>query len=164
MKRLSALAATLLIFACTDVPTQPGELPDLRVDQQAYIMDGLPGNQPIVWAGIDIPNSHCEAWYADPIPPNSAINSRFLPAEDIRVVKNRNKIKATCTFLDTSGAYEANAETGVIEDCTLVLEDGTVYEGGTGRITSAANIVDEVDGLPFGTGGNTTMQCTFSLK
>jgi hypothetical protein len=164
MRRFSAAAVALLVvFACTEGPTQPGELPDLRVEEQALIVGKLPGPQVMDFGLIRIPDSFCRATYEDVAqPPNSAISSRFLPA-DIRVVMNKNMIKATCTFLDTSGAYEGDAEIGVIENCRLVVDAETVYDGGTGRVTSAANIVDEVEGLPFGTGGNTTIQCTFDL-
>ena len=169
MKRLTATAAALfLIVACTDVPTQPvsTDMPDL---QTAYgtgvVVPGLSGQAPFSSAVIDVPNSFCRAEYAVVVDPqNSAVSSRFAPAEDIHVTQNKNMIKATCKFLDTSGAYEDNAEVGPVENCTLITEDGTVYEGGTGHLTSAENLELTVEDLYFGSGGNTTLKCTFDLK
>jgi hypothetical protein len=52
---------------------------------------------------------------------------------------NKNFVLATCQFLDTSGAYEMNAEVGYTDNCSITTEDGTTYGPGTGTATAAAN-------------------------
>lgn len=162
-KRVLSVAASLLILAaCSAEPTQP----DMRspvLAGAAFIEPGQAGQQLFNSAFIDALGEYCEASYETPNGSNSAVSSRFLPAGAIKVVMNKNQVKATCKFLDTSGSYDGNAETGPVENCTLQTADGDWYYGGTGHLTSANNVVDEVEGLPFGTGGQTTLQCTFDV-
>ncbi len=166
--RLSATAlSVLLLGACSAEPTQPefdGSRGTILAEAiPPIVVDGLPGQQPFATGFIDELGSRCQAAYANPTAGNAAVSNRFAPAERIHIVANKKRIKATCKFTDDSGVYEDNAETGKLASCDLRLADGRIYLGGTGHLTSAANIVNEVDGLPFGSGGNTTLHCTFEL-
>lgn len=157
--------ALLALAACSAEPTQPdldGDRAAIRADQ-AFLEPGLPGQQPFATATIDAVTGLCRADYVTPNGLNAAVANRFAPAHSIEVRANKNRLKVTCRFTDDSGAYEDNAETGPVASCAFQAEDGTVHTDGTGRLTSANNIVDEVEGFPFGTGGNTMLQCTFEM-
>ena len=97
----------------------------------------------------------------------NACSARYYGGEDIggefsteanfiKVVINKNQVKATCRFTDiSSDTYETNAEVGKILYCELITE-GCECWGGTGHVTVAANHGDNT-----GPGGSVTLKCTF---
>jgi hypothetical protein len=66
---------------------------------------------------------------------------------------NKNKVKATCKFIDTYQPFTDNAETAKIDICTITV-GGVIYVG-TGHVTvSSENATNESN-----LGGNVTIQC-----
>jgi hypothetical protein len=111
------------------------------------------------FAVINMYYGNCRAEYLDHNGQNSAINARNQ-GTDVHVTMNKKWVNATCKFQDLSGAYDSNAEVGDIQFCRFVTEDGTVYEGGTGTVTSARNFSeDAVEPYEWGSGGNTMIRC-----
>jgi len=162
LKRFTATAAAvLLIVACTDTSVQPTPADiDLNVSANtAVILDGTPGRYTVDFAIINMSNGWCRAEYLNHNGQNSTISNRGQGA-DVHVTMNKKWIHATCKFQDLSGAYDDNAEVGDIQFCRLRMEDGTVYNGGTGTVTSAMNFSEEaVDPHAWGSGGNTMIRC-----
>jgi hypothetical protein len=163
-KILATTAALILVFACTDVPTQPVE--DMDLMTSSAVIEGVyPGRYEIREAVINAsPDFYdfwnpglCAAWYAESHDWNSVI-SNFPDYEGtIKVTENKNFVIASCKFTDGSGAYEMNAEVGYTENCTIITEDGRSFGGGTGTVTAAANHEEEP-------GGNVTLQCKVALE
>jgi len=81
-----------------------------------------------------------------------------IQANLIKVVINKNQLKATCRFTDiSSDPYETDAEVGKILFCRLQLvAENCDCSGGTGQIIVAANHGDQP-----GPGGSVTLKCTF---
>jgi hypothetical protein len=169
LKKFALPALALVALAACDeeavAPTPAVEAPAMA------IVDGRPGRYAVELAVInasgavvnvpgwgDVVPGQCFTQYTDPVAGNTFISNTETT---IHVAENKNGANATCRFLDVSGVYEDNAETGDIERCFLATEDGTIYDEGTGSVTAAANnddTFDDGDGLD---GGNTTMRCQF---
>jgi hypothetical protein len=164
-RRIAAVgAALLLVLACTDVPTQPPEAVREVVppNEDAIILEGTPGRYVVDFAVMNMMTGLCRAEYEVGNGQNTAITNRGKEP-DFHVAMNKNWVNATCKFPDLSGAYDDNAEVGEIQFCRLILENGTVFNGGTGTVTSAANIEDEpYDPYSWGAGGNTMIRCKFA--
>lgn len=126
----------------------------------ATIADGRPGQYEMSAMYINgfltsRDDGECVGVYVDVVAGNSYISNPFGEPGTVHVVVNKQGASATCKFTDTSGVYEANAEVGWTESCTLWTDDG-IWSGGDGRITAAANNAKDDSN-----GGNVTMHCTF---
>ena len=119
----------------------------------AEVIDGRPGQFPMSSMLIDAVTADCLATYETPV---GNIYIRGAGAT-VHVVTGRAGARATCRFTDISVVNEANAEVGYTTACTLVTAAGT-WSGGTGRVTSAANISDRSDG------GNSMIRCRFDAE
>ena len=167
-KILATTAALILVFACTDIPTQPAEDMDL-VTSSTLIEGVFPGRYELRLAVINAFPDYlfgysgglCAAWYAETHPGDPISNSVISNFPDyegtIKVTENKNFVIASCKFTDGSGAYEMNAEVGYTENCEIITEDGRFFGGGTGTVTAAANHEEDP-------GGNVTLQCKVALE
>jgi hypothetical protein len=165
---LTATAALVVVSACADTPAEPAA--DLETVSAATIIDGRPGQFLFTEGTLDMtggsvysePNL-CLARYETPVNGNSVISDAFnYESSTFRVTENKNFVKVSCRFIDTSLRYEANAEVGKITNCSAWLTDGRVLTGGEGRVVAAAN--NEVTGGEDPTGqdgGNAMISCTF---
>ncbi len=80
----------------------------------------------------------------------------YISGTDVKTnfVVNKNRINATCKFVDTSGIFEKNAETAKIESCTI--NTGTGLYLGTGQVTASS---ENASKATDDTGGNVTIKC-----